>query len=82
LDNSKFYHEILDNDKHQIKILLKQLNRLEKKTHYFLWSISLHYDLTREDYSFVRAVAKAAIYRLSRVISFINEKREEEDRSM
>lgn len=37
MNNSKFYHEILDNAKHQIKILLKLLNYLEKKTHYFLW---------------------------------------------
>lgn len=39
-------------------------------------SISLHYDLTRENCSFVRAVAKAAIYRLPRAIllSFVNAK--------
>lgn len=57
--------------------MLKLLNHLEMRTHYFPWeSISLHYDLTRENCSFVRAVAKAAIYRLPRAIllSFVNAK--------
>jgi len=40
----------------------------------FYGSISLHYDLTREDYSFVRAVAKAAISFIARHLIYQRKK--------